>query len=242
MNCIIHIIKDFPFALKFFENDNEIFSACSSEILGDELNVSISCEKSFSLFIYPLETKELLPYSLNFSFASKLTLSSPYAKLFSLPENHYILKPFPLSISKDNFSGNKIEISSEKVKRLNFLGDIAGRAKVEIFSPSENNLTKTEQYYVYLNKEQPPAESDLILLSFFEAIYAEDFQFATSLLSQELAQKLSKETLKSYFGNFTECRIVNYYSAPCVALLYENEAKVFSASYLDNKIIDVFEI
>lgn len=242
MNGIIHIFKDFPFALKFFENGNEIFSACSNEILGDELNLSISCETNFSIFVYPLETKDLLPYSLNFSLSNNLTLSSPYAKLFSLLENHYILKLFPLSISKSNFFGNKIEISSEKVKRLNFLGDIAGRARVEIFSPSENSLSKTEQYYVYLNREHPPVQSDLVLLSFFEAIYAEDFQFATSFISQELSQKLSKETLKSYFGNFTECRIVNYFSAPCVALLYENEAKVFSANYLNNKIIDVFEI
>lgn len=243
MNCVMHILKSFPMSIKIVEENKDIFSACSSEILGDELNLSISFENNFSLFVYPLETKDLLPYSLNFSTQNeKLKLESSYAKLFSLPESHYILELFPLSISKNKFKGNKIEIEQEKIKKLNFLGDMAGRAKVEIFVPFEDSLSQKEEYYVYLNKEKHELQSDLVLLDFFESIYAKDFQYATKLLSSELSGKLSEAKIGAFFGNFTECRIVNYYLSPCVVLLYENDAKVFSANYLDNKIADVFEI
>ncbi len=242
MNCVMHILKSFPMSIKVVEENKDIFSACSSEILGDELNLNLSNANLFSIYVYPLN-KEFLPYSLNFSTQNeKLKLESPYAKLFSLPESHYILELFPLSISKNKFKGNKIEIEQEKIKKLNFLGDMAGRAKVEIFVPFGDSLSQKEEYYVYLNKEKRELQSDLVLLDFFESIYAKDFQYATKLLSSELSEKLSENKIEVFFGNFNKCKIVNYYLSPCVVLLYEASAKVFSANFLDNKIADVFEI
>ena len=89
---------------------------------------------------------------------------------------------------------------------------MAGRAKVEIFAPGEDCLCQTEEYYVYLNKEKRELPTELVLLDFFEAIAANDFGYAKNLLSPNLSETLSKETIEQYFGKFDDCKIVSYYS------------------------------
>ena len=243
MNCILHILKDFPVALKFFSSEKEIFSCCSQEILSDELNLEIKDLNDLKINVYPQNTKKFLPYALKFiNENEKLKLESKFAKLFSLPEENYILKLFPLSASSNEFEGNKIEVESGKIKRLCFMQDMAGRAKVEIFAPGEDCLCQTEEYYVYLNKEKRELQTDLVLLDFFEAIATNDFDYAKNLLSPKLSETLSKETIEQYFGKFDDCKIVNYYSNPSVVLFFKNEAKVFGASFLESKIVDIFEI
>ena len=76
-------------------------------------------------------------------------------------------------------------------------------------------------------------------LYFFEKT---DFDYAKNLLSPNLSETLSKETIEQYFGKFDDCKIVNYYSNPSVVLFFKNEAKVFGASFLESKIVDIFEI
>ena len=113
MNCIMHILKDFPLSLKFFDGEKEIFSCCSQEILGDELNLEINDLKDLKINVYPQNTKKFLPYSLKFSSANeKLQLESKFAKLFSLPENNYILKLFPLCAFSNEFEGNQTQPDS----------------------------------------------------------------------------------------------------------------------------------
>lgn len=243
MNCIMHILKDYPISLKFFEDEKEIFSCCSQEILGDELNLEIIDLNNLKISVYPQNTKKFLPYSLKFNTSDeKLVLESKYAKLFSLPENNYVLKLFPLCSFSDEFKGNQIEVESGKIKRLCLMQDMAGRAKVEIFSPRESQLCQTEEYYVYLNKEKRELPTELILLDFFEALAAKDFDYAKNLLSPNLLNTLSPETIEKYFGKFNDCKIVNYFSTPSVVLFYESSAKVFGANLYESKIADIFEI
>ena len=58
MNCIMHILKDFPVALKFFSSEKEIFSCCSQEILSDELNLEIKDLNDLKINVYPQNTKK----------------------------------------------------------------------------------------------------------------------------------------------------------------------------------------
>lgn len=235
---ILHILKTFPATIKFFCENNEIFCVSTTECLGDEINLKIENPENFSVYIYPHE-KEYLSYSAEITADFKT--DSKLIKLYQLPEENYILKLFPLSL-ENKIVGNKVELDGENIKRLSFMNDIAGRARVDVFVSSENSIDKKEEYFVYVNKQQNEVDGELKLLDFFQSVLARDFSYAGNLLTANLANVLSKEKIKNFFGEYEDCCIVNYYDVPAVVLFYETEAKVFGGNVDGEKIADIYEI
>lgn len=249
-NIYLHLLSDFPACFKIIENGKVKLALSSQECLADELNIELINISDFSISVYPITSKgrtELISYVATFKILNeKLITESEYVKEFTLPENNYILKFMPLSVKNQTLSADKIELVENKVKKLTFLNDIAGRAKVEVLSSSEKSLQKEEEYFVYVNNENNNIVPDeLLLLSFFESLLAKDFSSAKKNLSPDFSEKLSKDTLKDFFGSFTSCHIVNYFDQPTVALFYEdkiNSCAVFGSNIFDGKITDIYEI
>lgn len=238
----LHIIINFPVKLSFFEKNRQIFSVTSNQIVGDELDLKIESFEDLKIYVYP-SSKNFLPYSLTFSEKeNKSFLLSNFANFFALPENNYILILKEIVTTRDNIVGDQIELTKSEVKKLTFLNDIKGRGKVETFSVLNNNLIKKEKYFVFLNKNQQKLSNNLILLDFFQSIFAEDFSSASNHLSPNIGSLLNKETIKTFFGEFSSCKIINYFSQPAVALFYEDQIKVFGAKLENNKICDIYEI
>ena len=239
---ILHIIKDYPATIKLFNCETEVFCVSTSECLADEINLEIENPKPLTFKIYPHETKKLLPFSFNLNFETK-TLSQPkYAKAYFLPEENVMLKLFPLSVGGAEFFGNQVEVSNSKIKKLSFLNDISGRAKVQIFGATETSLKLEEEYFVYTNKQQKELSDEARFLDFFQSIYAGDFKSALGGVSRDLETRLSKDILNEYFGNFNEVKLVNYYSSLAVVLLYDDFAKVYCGSVSNGKISDIYEM
>ena len=239
---ILHIIKDYPATIKLFNCEAEVFCVSTSECLADEINLEIEDAKILTFKVYPHETKKLLPFSFDLNFTVQ-TISQPrFAKAYFLPENNVMLKLFPLSIGETEFSGNQVEVSNSKIKKLSFLNDISGRARVQIFGATESALKLEEEYFVYTNKEQKELSDEAKFLDFFQSIYAGDFKHALGYVSQSLETRLSKDILKEYFGAFNEVKLVNYYSSLAVVLLYDDFAKVYCGNISDGKISDIYEI
>lgn len=235
---ILHIFKSFPATIKFYQNKTEIFCVSTTESLSDEINLKFEDTEDFSIYVYPHE-KQLLSYVADIS--CDFSTESNLIKIYKLPEENYILKLFPLTLER-KFEGNKIEIDGNNIKRLKFMNDIAGRARVDIFVPNDNSIYKKEEYFVYVNKQKSEAEGEIKLLDFFQSVLACDFNYAQNLLSNSLSNILTKEKIKEFFGEFRDCSLVNYYQEPAVVIFYENSAKIFAGNYDGEKISDIYEI
>lgn len=244
MNTVfLHIFSNFSAKIVFFENKTEILSLLSSESLSEDISLKIEDFSNLKVFIYPIENNNLLPYSVEIVKEDNILKSNnSFSSLFSLPENNYILILKPIATKQNNFEANQLEIDGKTIKKLNFLNDLRGRGKVETFSVSKNKLLCEDAYFVYSNTFNKNPSSDLILLDFFQSVVAKDFKTASSLLSTNLLGVLNKDAINEFFGTFTDCKLVNYYSAPAVVLIYETEAKVFGCQILENKIADIYEI
>lgn len=238
----LHILKNYPATIKIFDNENEIFCVSTTECLSNEINLDIGEIKFLSFKVYPHETKKLLPFSFELNLKNKNYIESKFAKAFQLPQDKIILKLFPITLDKQNFSANVVEITESKLKKLSYLNDVHGRAKVEIYSPNNNELKFEEEYFVYTNKENQKQADEVILLDFFQSLYANDFSKAQEKLTESLLNKFTKDISKKFFGDFNEAILVNYYLNPSVVLLYDNYARVFSAKISSNKISDIYEI
>ena len=243
MNTIfLHIFVNFSVKLSFFEKNNEIFSIVSNQIIGDEISLKIEDFEELKVNVYPLN-KNYLPYSLTFSKKNeKPFLSSNFATINNLPENNFVLLLKKIIIPSDVMHGDQLEITNSEIKKLTFLNDIKGRGKVENFKVLNNNLIKKEKYFVFLGKKEQKLTNELLLLDFFQSVYAQDFSNSQNNLSQTFASVLDKETIKTFFGNFKFCKIINYFQEQAVALVYEDEIKVFGAKIDNNKIVDIYQI
>lgn len=240
MKHVFHIISTFPATIKFFENNKECFCVSTSEQIGDEINLLVEDFVPTKIFVYPHDLKKFLPYS--FFISENFFVKEKNVNVFVLPEKNIVLKLFPALLQSQTFSADKFEIENKDLKKLTFLNDIAGRAKVEVFNADSSKLEKKEEFCVYLNREKQETQSDFLLLDFFESVLAKDFKYATSLLSTKLASTLNIEIIQNYFGNFCSCKIVNYFSVPAVVLFFCNNAKVFACEQNENKITDIYEI
>lgn len=242
----IHILSEFDTIYKLIENEKQLISVNTTESLNDSIDLELISPLMFDVFVYPIIKKEgiLFPYSARFKFDNdNLTCENGYVKIYKLPENNYILKFLPFSLNKQELTGDKLELNDLEIKKLSFLNDLAGRAKVEVLKVDDKKIIKESEYYVYVN-EQIGSElnPDLILLAFFEAYLAKDFNICFSYLSDNYASNLNKEGLKEFFGEFTSCLLVNYYSYPSIVLFYKNRAVAYSANIKENKIFDIYEI
>lgn len=242
----IHILSTFDSVFKFSKGNKTLLKVSSTESLSDTIDLEISNPESFQISVYPTgkKNKQLFSYSTNFAISQNNILSeNDYVKVYKLPENHFIIKFFPFFIEKEGIYGDRVELVGFEIKKLSFLNDLAGRAKVDIFNLNENKISPNNEYFVYTNENNElETHPDLILLAFFEAYKATDFNVCFSYLSESYGQNLNKEGLIDFFGKFNDCLLVNYYTYPSVILLYNNHALVFSSSIQYNKISDIYEL
>lgn len=242
----IHILADFEASFKVLENNELKISINTIENLNDTIDLEINSPSSFNIDVYPITKKDtsLFSYSVKLEYSNNYLISSnDYIKIFKLPEEHYILKFFPFSIKNPEISGDKLEVNDTEIKKLSFINDLTGRAKVEVLKVEEKQIKKENEYFVYTNENVKfETNPDLVLLAFFEAYISKDYTTCFSYLSDSYATNLNKEGLKEFFGNIKYCILNDYYASPTVALLYDKTASVFSANIRDNKIFDIYEI
>ena len=244
----IHFLSDFDAILKILNNDKLLISVNTSQSLSEIIDLEIESPENFSVNVYPVTKKhsQLFSYSVKFNFEfNQLNSKNDYVKIYKLPENHFIIKFLPLSIKKEEIEGDKVEIVDMEIKKLSFVNDLAGRAKVEVLKSKGKKLTKENEYFVYINENiQNETSPELILLAFFEAYIAKDYKVCFSYLSNNynFSANLDKDGLNDFFGEIISCHLINYYDFPTVALIYRDKSAVFSAQIRDGKIEDIYEL
>lgn len=243
----LHLSSEFETIYKVIENENVLMSLSTSESLNNTIDLEITDPKTFNISIYPINKKSnrtLFSYTSTFKHEDN-TLSSKndYVKIYKLPENHFFIKFLPFFLSNQEISGDKLEIDNKQIKKLSYLNDLLGRAKVEVYKINDTKIKKENEYFVYTNETfEFETNSDLILLSFFESYIAKDYNTCFSYLSENYGSNLNKESLKEFFGEISSCLLVNYYDSPAVIIFHNNHASVFSANIKDGKIFDIYEI
>lgn len=245
-NIYVHLLPTFESLFKISRSQVNLISVASTESLSDAIDLEISNPQFFEIAVYPVgkNQKKLFSYSANFKYIEgQLTSENEYVRIYKLPENHFFIKFSPFFVLKEEIYGDKIEFNGAEIKKLTFMNDLAGRAKVEVFNADENRIFSQNEYFVYttenIEKEKKP---ELVLLAFFEAYKVNDFNVCFSYLSESYGENLNKEGLRDFFGNFEECILVNYYAQPAVVLLYKDYVGVFSANIQERKITDIYEL
>lgn len=245
----IHLLSDFHAIFKFINSDGTMISVNALESLSDLIDLEITNpSNNFEIILYPItkkgEIKNLFSYSAKFNFSSNiLTCENDYVKVYKFPENHFLIKFSPFSLKKQEIEGDKLEINASEIKKLSFLNDLAGRAKVEVFKVEDKKIAKEGEYFVYVNENiEKETNTELILLAFFEAYMANDFNVCFSYLSESYGSNLNKDGLKEFFGEVSSCLLVNFYDYPSVILLYKDRASVYSSNIREGKISDIYEL
>lgn len=242
----IHLLSDFDAVFKFVYDGQNIISVNSLESLNEFIDLEITYPSDFEIYVYPIIKKgqKLFSYGAKFKCEDNNILSeNDYVKVYKLPESHFIVKFSPFLIKKQEIIGDKLEINDMEIKKLSFLNDLAGRAKVEILKVDDTKITKEKEYFVYLDDSiENETNPEFILLAFFEAYIASDFNTCFTYLSDSYGANLDKDGLKEFFGEIVSCLLVNYYNCPSVVLFYEDRAVVYSANVQEGKISDIYEL
>ncbi|MBO4412733.1 MAG: hypothetical protein J5779_01825 [Clostridia bacterium] len=247
MMSFLHLNCKFEAKVEFWQNDNKLFEVCSTSNLQNEIDLQVFDLESFKLKIFPLGKTNNVAYTANVeSDGENLISKNRQVKVFNLPQNHFYFIIFPLAIKSSNFEGfDKIEIEGEKIKTLCVLNTIKKRGEVKIFEPFGDKVKQTESYFVNFKIEQAKnANLAITLLKFFQDLYVLDIKSSKEYLTNVLSQKLTENSLKTFFGAFDECALVNYYDDFSVILFnFENNfAKVFGANFENNLISNIYEI
>jgi len=106
-----------------------------------------------------------------------------------------------------------------------------------------------EHYYVdsaglkvknksFVTAESMPSPIEALPYKFMIAVKCGDYAACMNMISHSLAQKLSTETLKDYFGEISYFYMISPYS--CFAIS-NNQNKIFDFSIANDKIIDIFD-
>lgn len=249
-NCTLHILYSFDAKICFMENGLEIFSVNTLNSLSDEIDLSVENLSNFEINVYPIVNKKnsnLVPYSANITnYNNNLICDSKQVVIYRLPKNHFILKLKQLSLKSSAFDDfDKVEVKDNKIKTLKIIPTLAKNGKVEVFEINGDTPKLTENYYVKLKSENYLTNLNCLkLLHFFECLQCLDYDKAREALSFSLAEKLNKQTLSNFFGEFTEVYLVNFYEDFSVVILNEKKqtARVFGANFSANEIENIYEI
>lgn len=245
LNANVHIISMFDCLMRFYENEKEIFSLNSLGFLGNEISLKIENAGDFQIKLYPFNKKnenQNIAYTANFKVInSELFCENKQVNIFNLPQNHIIIKFNPINLQSQNFNNfDKVENVGNSIKTLKILPTISKKGEVEVYEINGDKASFKEKYYVsFLNKKNKLNNDAIRLLQFFEDLKFGSDEDIKDRFTISLSEKLSDTTIKNFFGNFDEARLVNYFEQPAVALLdnKNKQAKVFNASF-DNGLID----
>ena len=98
---------------------------------------------------------------------------------------------------------------------------------------------------IYLNKKPKLIENPLLLpYAFVESIKAKNFKLARFYMTKTMSEKLSNETLQSFFGNIKSITHDTYNDKICIITKNNNVfvAKDYTFDFEDNKISNINEV
>ncbi len=246
-NCAFHLLCSFDAKISFLQNGKEIFSVLTLNSLSDQIDLSVSSPQNFTACVYPVgkNGKNFLSYSVEFSFNKETFVSSSkQALVYKLPQENFIFQFKPAKLTTDElFACDKVEVEGNKIKVLKILNNISKRGIVKEFEIVGDKPEKCDEYLINMGDGKFATEEAKIL-DFFENVCAGDYNSAVKNLSYSLSEKLNKQTIKNFVGEFNTCFLVNFYEKPCVVCLNEKNsfAIVFSASFENGMIYNIFEI
>lgn len=246
-NCAFHLLCNFDAKISFLQSGKEIFSVLTINSLSDQIDLSVFNPENFTVCVYPVgkNEKNFLSYSVDFSFDGKTFVSSSKQVLvYKLPEENFIFQFNPAKLKADElFACDKVEVEGNKIKMLKILNNISKRGVVKEFEIVGDKPEKCEEYLIDMGDGRTSTQEAKIL-DFFENVCVGDYNSAVKNLSYNLSEKLNKQTIKNFVGEFNICFLVNYYEKPCVVCLNEKtaKAKVFSATFENEMIDNIFEI
>lgn len=250
LNVYFHIVSKFDCIMRFYVKDKEIFNVNTLGSLSDEIDLKIDDLENFEIKLYPFNKKngkENIAYTAQFEIVNeKLICKNKQVYVFSLPQNHFIIQLNPINLQTNNFNDyDKIENAGSYIKTLKILPTINKKGEVEVYEINGDKANFKEKYYVsLLNKKHSVNNNIIKLLEFFEDLEFGSEENLLDNFSASLADKLSNETIKTFFGKFDEAKIINYYSESSVVLLNKTNqtAKVFSATFDKGLIDNIIEI
>lgn len=250
LNVSIHIIPKFDCLMRFFEDENEIFSLNTLGCLSDEIDLKVEDLKNFNVKLYPFNKKneiENIAYTANFKVVhDKLICENKQVSVFYLPENHIVIKFNPINLKSQAFEKvDKVENICNSIKTLKILPTLNKKGEVEVYEINGDRANFKEKYYVsLLNKRTNNNIEILKFLQFFEDLKYGSEDDIKERFSPNLSDRLSEQTMNRFFGEFDDILMVNFYNEPAIALLNEKNktARVFTATFDKGLIDNIIEI
>ncbi len=138
-------------------------------------------------------------------------------------------------------TADQIEYKGQKIMTLDNINDIARHGLVTIFEYKNNHFEQTEQYTVY-TQDTPiyPANEYALPIAFLQAISLKNFTLARTYLHPLLAQNLTDNNIKAYFGDFAEILPNTDNNLLKLALIYPNNMiKYYIFELKEHKIYNI---
>lgn len=240
--------------IKFSSNSyvlklNELFVTSQTNILYQEMNsgafVSVNSDGNILVnsggeIVFNRDLKTVLKKAeaqdLSQNYYSVLVVSTDeIGKVFVFNFKNELLIEKP---------ANRIEKIDGGFQTLLINNDIVKSGFVSKFK-IDNGVELLEEYSVYIN-DGPRQDYNLLTVPivFLQSVKAKNFEFAKSLLSPILQQKVSAENLESFFGDFNEITTdaPDFLNENEFVLTYGNEeksAKIFKFSVRDDIIVNI---
>ena len=139
---------------------------------------------------------------------------------------------------------NEIEWQTDSFLIIEKLFDIHKHGVVKKFTVTENDLTLTQKYSVYLNQTPKPLmNKSCFKIAFFECLKAQNLKLAKTYLTQSLKEKITAEHIESYFGSFDKILDTHNLFENTITLLYASgTAKTFKLEVIAGLIDNIKQI
>ncbi len=165
------------------------------------------------------------------TFSSATELSSPFHTVLSFDDEYLLVFNNNNEVLFNDFY-NKLNISSSSISVLTNLHDIAKHA---ILCTITKNEVCRKTVYEFSHPKLTPSPH-LVPLAFLQALKVDNFNLCKHYLSQHLKDIATKESLKSFFGDFKSFDL----DKKNIVLFYaDNSHKVFSFELSFNKITKI---
>lgn len=155
---------------------------------------------------------ELMSVCKNMHISSRKVSDKTYIILQLLCRNEkYIYMANTDSIETPIISsfGNIVSISDEEITIVRHYNDHYAHARIEIYSIIDGEWRNRERYTAYT--ESPPNDNladEYIAAVYMDCIMAGNHKYASHLLTEELAQVLTEDSVEAFFG---EIDSISYY-------------------------------
>lgn len=141
------------------------------------------------------------------------------------------------------FCGN-VEFTESKISAVVNKNTLAGHGQMMEYLITPTGFEKQSEEAVYLQQKPKAVPPFLVHIAFFEAVREKDYFLAKTYLAEDLAQKLSPQHFKEFFGDFDAIKVLSVNNQTRLALIKENgqspaTATVFELQFAESKITDI---